>query len=54
MQIQGEPYRLHTYTATPSSQCMEFAVSSKVTLHHAQMCTEGMVEVLLVQGDGMA
>ena len=54
MQIQGEPYHLHIHTATPSSQCMEFAISSEVTLHHAQMCTEGMVEVLLVQDNGMA
>lgn len=26
----------------------------KVTLHCAQVCTEGMVEVLLIQGNGMA
>ena len=56
MQIQVEPHRLHSciYITTPSSQCMEFAVSTKVTPHHAQICTEGMVKVLLIQRDGMA
>lgn len=31
----------------------EFAVSSEVILHCTQVCTKGMVKVLLIRGDSM-
>ena len=37
------------------SKCMPVCCKYyKVTLHCAQVCTESMVEVLLIQGNGMA
>ena len=36
------------------AQCKAFAISSTVTLCCAQVRSKSMVEVLLIQGDGMA